>query len=187
MNFFTTETVVESDDISVLPKLILPIFKNPYRAFGIDAATVNDKNIGEHTHTLRDTLRRACLAESPYFTGFSKPKLSSYQILVAYHMIRGTIPKNHAKGLKEAIDNSPYLRNFLPTDILPLLKPLCGGREGVCSKDYRSAKMLGVVCLGMESTAGLTTYGVKITYKFQVHYCMRLKTIEVRAHLPDCL
>lgn len=179
MNFFSSQAQ-ESDDISVLPPSILPIYKNPYGAFGLDPASVTESNIVEYTHVLRDVLRRSCLNHSPFFSSQGKAKLTPFQVVLAYHILRKTInPSKTAKGLKAELETSHHLKNFAPTDILPLLKPLFGGTNGVCSLDYRAAKMFAVDCKGVKTVPAVNAFGMKIVYTFSVHYCMRLKTVEV--------
>jgi len=178
LNTFSNK-VEKSDDIQILPKNILPIFKNPYRAFGLDNTTVTTANKSKYIQTLRDVLRRACLAHSHYFSGLNLPKLSLIQLLVAYHIIRGTINGESAKDVLEALHSSPHIVGFKATDILPLLKPLHGGVVGECPKEYRGFRMLAVTFKEVRRVPTIySIYGYKIVFTFTVHYCMRLHTID---------
>ena len=175
------------DDIKVLPSAIIPIYKNPYRAFGLDNTVVNSTNYAEHIPVLRDTIRKACISHSNFFAGKSKPKLTLQQLLLAYHLIRGTVDSTSPKAIKEALEKSPHFVNFSPNDLLPLLRPLRPrpGREGSSTanqefKDYRGCRALAIDSKGFHRVGSINSiYGFKLMFTFSVHYCLRIHTIEV--------
>lgn len=111
--------------------------------------------------------------------GVTKMKATTYQLLVAYHLIRGTISSNSVSQFVNDLKTSPHLKDFKPIDILPLLKPLKGGSPEF-PKDYRGARMLGIVAVPGKNKAKSWTLGtgIKIIFTFSVHYCLRLKTVE---------
>lgn len=160
----TEEPVV--DDPKVLPAQLVKYYKDPYKAFGLDKDAAD---IG----MVRDSFRKACLSYCPYFTGLGQSKLTLEQIVFSYHLIRGTI-KGPAQKIKDGWEDNPYM-NFRADDILPLLRPLKG--HFTCSREYRAARMMNVMCVDFRTTLSYSRLPVT-TFTFDIHYCMRRHTIE---------
>jgi len=154
------------DDVNVLPASLVPIYQQPHRVLGLDkdSCTVAD---------LRQTFRKVCLNYIPLFTGLGEPKLTLRQVLLAYHLCRGTI-KGPATRVKEALDG-PFF-DFKPEDILPILRPVRTKSFPVL-KEYRACRMLNISCVDYKTTFSYTSLP-KTTFVFDIHYCMRRHTIE---------
>ena len=115
----------------------------------------------------------------PHFTGLGEPKMTMRQGLLAYHLVRGTL-KGPASKLKEVLDNkdSPYF-DFRPDDILPLLRPVRTSSFPT-QQEYRGCRMLSICCIDYRTTFSYTAMPSTV-FVFDVHYCLRRHTVEVRA------
>ena len=159
------------DDPKALPSKYISVWKNPYRCFGLDE---NSSDIS----TVRQAFRKLCLAYTPYFSDVGSPKVSVEEILFAYHKIRGHLPGT-AKEVADTLKTNPYLSDFRPEDILPLLRPMPSTFP--CAKEYRAFRMLTVVC--KSSYIKYTSEGTylpwpQMQFVFDVHYCLRKLTVE---------
>ena len=119
----------------------------------------------------------------PHFTGLGEPKMTMRQGLLAYHLVRGTL-KGPASKLKEILDNkdSPYF-DFRPDDILPLLRPVRSSTFPT-QQEYRGCRMLTLCCTDYRTTFSYTAMPSTV-FVFDVHYCLRRHTVEVRANLRN--
>lgn len=163
----------KSDDANLLPIKLVPIYKNPYRAFGLDE---NSADIA----SVRDAFRKQVLCFVDAFSDLGRPKMDLKQLVFAYHLIRKNI-SGPAGKLKNSLDTNPYL-DFRPEDILPLLRPK-NSPSFPCSHEYRGFRMLNVVCNSSSIQYSLTMEKTQlpvIVFKFDVHYCLRRHHIEVR-------
>lgn len=166
----------EADNPRVLPPALIAVYKNPYRAFGLDE-TAADIGI------VRESYRKVCLSYMPHFTGLGQPKMTLKQVTFAYHLIRQTI-KGPAQKIKASIDENPYL-NFRADDILPLLRPMRSS-DG-CPKEYRGFRNLVVTCSTFYTSFSYVKFPpAQTTFVFDVHYCMRRHFVEVSHVLLSC-
>ena len=154
------------DDVNVLPASLIPIYQQPHRVLGLDKDSTT-------VAILRETFRKLCLNYIQLFTGLGEPKLTLRQVLLAYHLCRGTI-KGPATRVKESLDG-PYF-DFQPEDILPILRPVRTKTFPV-QKEYRACRMLNISCIDYKTTFSYTSLP-KTTFVFDVHYCLRRHTIE---------
>ena len=154
------------DDFNVLPQSIIPIYQRPHRCLGLDESSCT-------VALLRETFRKTILGYIPYFSGLGEPKLKLRQVLLAYHLIRGTIPKK-SSVVKEMLDGRFF--DFKAEDILPILHPV-NSESLKCAKEYRGFRMLNI-----SYTSNRTEYlrwGLpKVYFIFDVHYIFRRHTVE---------
>jgi hypothetical protein len=120
----------------------------------------------------------SCIGFIPHFTGLGEPKMTMRQGLLAYHLVRGTL-KGPASKLKEVLDNkdSPFF-DFRPDDILPLLRPVRTSTFPT-QQEYRGCRMLSLCCIDYRTTFSYTSMPSTV-FVFDVHYCLRRHTVEVR-------
>jgi len=152
--------VEDVDDVSLLPPPLQKPYKDPHKVFGLDKEDTT-------TQMIRDAFRKQMLGFCPCFSGLPKSKFNEKQVLFSYHLLRKTITGPTQKIMR-TLRTNPYLVDFSPDDILPLLRPLRGTYP--CAPQYRGCRNLNVVY----STFSI---GPVPTYTFTVHYCMRISTV----------
>jgi len=154
---FSTEDV---DDLSLLPPPLQKPYKDPHKVFGLDKEDTT-------TSMIRDAFRKQMIGFCNCFAGMPKSKHSVTQVLFAYHLLRKTITGPTQKIMR-TLRTNPFMADFQPEDILPLLRPLRGTFP--CPPQYRGFRNLNVVYKSF-STIPL------VSYTFTVHYCMRISTV----------
>ena len=152
--------VEDVDDIELLPPPLRKVYKDPHKLFGLDKEETT-------TTMIRDAFRKQVLGFCTCFSGLPKSKHTVQQVLFAYHLLRKTVTGPTQKIMR-TIRTNPYLTEFNPEDLLPLLRPLRGSYP--CPPQYRGFRNLTVV---------YTSFSVipVVSYTFTVHYCMRISTI----------
>jgi hypothetical protein len=125
---------------------------------------------------VRETFRKTILGYCHHFAGLSEPKMTLQQVLLAYHLVRGTLT-GPASVVKEALDRHyPYF-DFRPDDILPILRP--ARSKFPCAPEYRGFRMFSVKCINSKTSFAYVAFP-RTVFVFDVHYCLRRGTVEVR-------
>lgn len=155
------------DDVNVLHPSLRSIYLKPEKSLGLDKDKIT-------IDLLRDVFRKNCIALMDEFANAGKPKLDERQLILAYHMARGTI-KGTANQVKTLIETSPYF-DFHPQYMLPLLRPVKSLMP--YNKEFRAFRMLAVVYTPEQNFQLSNILDWSTTYTFSVEYVMRRHTIQ---------
>ena len=156
----------DEDDEKCLPAALRKIYRNPFRPFGIDP---EDAPISR----VRDAFRKQIMSFCISFAGLPRSKMTLQQILFAYHMLRKTVT-GPAEKIMRTFRTNPFLSDFQPEDLLPLLRPLRG--KFPCAPQYRGFRNLNIICSGYTINP-IPQYSPNPVFVFTVHYCLRIHTI----------
>lgn len=149
------------DDINVLHPSLRTIFLKPEKSLGLDKDKIT-------VDSLRDVFRKNCINLIHHFAQSGKPKLNAKQLILAYHMSRGTV-QGTANQIKELIETSPYF-DFQPEYMLPILRPVKSNIE--YSKKTRGFRFLAVVYSPEEFNMS-KLFDWSLTFTFHVEYVLR--------------
>eukprot|EP01038_Epipyxis_sp_PR26KG_P012343 gene12343-16554_t len=179
---------IDEDDIKLLPFELRDIFLNPYKPLGLDRN--NAKVIeGAGGEILRNMFRKLILRSNSHFLQSTTMKYNSFQLIFAYYLIRGVIPKK-IKEILIILNDIPDYLTFQPDDVLPLLRPC----RYIPPKPTNSAKLTSLNNSNQNSYRGFRMLHVhynsyyinnvyylypKTIYKFDIFYVMRKHTIEL--------
>lgn len=125
---------IEVNDVNVLHSKLRGVYLQPEKALGLDKGKMN-------LEALRSVFRKNCIALMSEFTNSGKPKLDAEQLILAYHLSRGTI-KTTANKIKETMENSPYF-DFKPNYMLPVLRPLKSNMK--YNREFRGFRLLAII------------------------------------------
>jgi hypothetical protein len=123
------------NDISVVHPSLRQIYLKPEKQLGLDKEKVT-------VDTLRDIFRKNCIGLMAEFANSGKPKFNEQQLVLAYHLARGTI-KGTANEIKHMLETSPYFR-FKANYMLPILRPV-KTLNFTYNKSFRGFQMLAVI------------------------------------------
>lgn len=150
------------DDVNVLHPSLRSIFTKPEKSLGLDKEKLT-------IDVLRDVFRKNCIALIPDFAQSGKAKLNSRQLILAYHLSRGTV-KGTANEIKELMESSPYF-DFEPHYMLPILRPVKTNMD--YSKKFRGFRMLAVVYAPEEGFNINKIFDWSLSFTFHVEYVLR--------------
>eukprot|EP01033_Poteriospumella_lacustris_P008747 gene8747-6286_t len=150
------------DDVNVLHPSLRSIFTKPEKSLGLDKEKLT-------IDVLRDVFRKNCIALIPDFAQSGKAKLNSRQLILAYHLSRGTV-KGTANEIKELMESSPYF-DFEPHYLLPILRPVKTNMD--YSKKFRGFRMLAVVYAPEEGFNINKIFDWSLSFSFHVEYVLR--------------
>lgn len=125
---------IEVNDVNVLHPKLRGVYLCPEKALGLDKGKMN-------LEALRLVFRKNCIALMSEFANSGKPKLDAEQLILAYHLARGTV-KTTANKVLEMMQTSPYF-DFKPNYMLPILRPLKSDMK--YNREFRGFRLLAII------------------------------------------